>query len=209
MIDLSIFNKLGFDEKSHTYRLDGIIRCPSVTEIMNPLSSAYYKGVDNAYMSVAAKRGSDVHHCIENYWLYGCIDIPKEYAGYIEAFMSFVKERKPKPLAVEVKFFHKYLYYAGTADLLCTLDGNDGENWLIDYKTTSSINAMLTRVQLEGYRQGLESHKIPVGKKAILQLKNNGTYRLADGYEKDDIESWETFNALLTVHRFLSKYKNN
>lgn len=81
----------------------------------------------------------------------------------VEAFTYWVEEYNPKPPIHEIGarkgrtlsihpcekvVFHKRLYYAGTADLLCSING---ENWLVDLKSNDHSSARYD-LQLSGYR---------------------------------------------------------
>ena len=54
-VEIPQFPELTFDERSHIYRLDGLV-VPSVTTIMQPLSRAHYGGIDQDVLERAAER---------------------------------------------------------------------------------------------------------------------------------------------------------
>ena len=196
------FSALDFDEKSHTYKLNGVA-LPSVTTIMKPLSDNKYSTVRADVLQNAASKGSIVHNAIENYLKFGIEDISEEHKPYYLAFLEFLSDKQPTILVTESKVYHKFLRYAGTVDLICIIDG---EVYLIDYKTTAVLLEMLTRVQLEAYAKAIESHDFKVDKKAILHLKKDGTYRL-EPHDSNDSESWTVFGCLLTVNSYINKYR--
>jgi len=198
---LPAFSKLKFEEKRHMYTLDNQI-LPSVTTIMQPLNNSVYKGIDEDVMNKAAKRGTAIHNAIENYVLYGIEDIENDYRGYFEAFLEWVADYKPEPIATECRLYHKFLGYAGTADLACIIDE---KKILIDYKTSASINKMLTGVQLEAYAKAYESHGFKFDEKAVVHLKRDGSYQMLR-YKANDLENWETFSALKVVWNHIKKY---
>ena len=204
MSDIKVpeFSELAFEEKGHIYKLNGEI-VPSVTTVMNPLSRSLYKGVDEAILNKAADRGTAVHNAIETYTLYGIEDIDPEFRGYFDAYVKWYEDYDPICLANECKVYHKILRYAGTADMPVIING---QLILVDFKTSASVNKMLTGVQLEAYSKAYESHGFSFDGKAILHLKNNGKYGWTF-YPKNDTESWEVFGALLTVHNHIRKYK--
>lgn len=196
------FDELEFEEEKHIYRLDGAY-IPSVSTVMKPLSQALYYGVDDEVLNKAAMRGTAVHNAIENYVLYGIKDIDPDYEGYFRAFRDWWKETNPTCLATECRVYHKVLRYAGTADMPVVI-GN--EKILVDFKTSASVNKMLTGVQLEAYSKAYESHGVNFDGKAILHLKSDGKYGW-NYYPKNDTESWMVFGALLTVNSHIQKYK--
>ena len=163
-IDVPKFDDVEFDETTHTYRVNGVV-LPSVTTVMKPLSSSFYEAVDAGTLSNAADRGTAVHQAIENFLEYGIEDIPPEHAGYFAAFKAFLADKNPIIIATETKLYHKFLRYAGTADLLCIIDG---KVHLIDYKTTSVLVDMLVGVQLE--HSNHQSFIIPFDRDDVVLL---------------------------------------
>lgn len=190
--------ELEFEEERHLYRLYGEV-IPSVTTVMKPLSSNVYGAVDPVVLRTAANRGSTVHEAIENFLLYGIEDIPGDFSGYLDAFVAFWNQYHPKVIAVEYRMYHKYLKYAGTLDLLVEING---ERWLIDNKTSSKVEKMLTRVQLEAYKKALATHGIHVERKGILHLQKTGRFKLVE-HELDDKTAWDAFVASHTVHNYI------
>ena len=193
--------ELEFNEQRHIYKV-GIEQLPSVTTIMKPLSNALYDTVDEEVLNLAARRGTAVHNSIENYLKYGIEDIVPEFSGYFMGFLKWFTKEKPEPLGMETRIYHKFLRYAGTADLPCIIGG---KKVLIDYKTSSTVNKMLTGVQLEAYSKAYDSHGFQFDEKHILHLQKNGTYQVVT-YQRNDMESWETFNACMVIHRHVKKY---
>ena len=196
------FDELSFEEARHIYTLNGAV-IPSVTTIMRPLSQSLYKGVDEAILNKAAARGTAVHNAIENYTLFGLSDIEPMYQGYLDAYISWCNDFNPQPISTECKVYHKVLRYAGTSDLIAMIED---KRILVDYKTSATVNKMLTGIQTEAYAKAYESHDYPIDGKAILHLKKNGKYTWVY-YDKNDSESWEVFGALLTVRNHIEKYR--
>ena len=170
---------------------------------MRPLDNALYQGIDEEVIKMAACRGTAIHNAVENYVLYGIEDIEPKYAGYFEGFLKFWNEQNPEPLATESRLYHKILRYAGTADLPCVIGG---KRILIDYKTSAAVNRMLTGVQLEAYARAYDSHGFKFDGKAIVHLKNDGSYQMVQ-YRANDMESWEVFSSLMVVWNHIQKYK--
>lgn len=202
MFQIPEFEELVFDEEKHLYRLNGRI-IPSVTTLMKPLSQSYYYGIDEDVLNKAAYRGTSVHNAIENFIRFGVDDISQEYKGYFDAFKKWYAHWNPEVLATESRVYHKFLMYAGTTDLACIIQN---KTVCIDFKTSATINKALTGVQLEGYSQAYTSHGIVFDQKAIVHLKNDGTYAM-EWHDKNDHESLKVFSALITLHSHLQKYK--
>lgn len=147
---------LEFEEKKHQYVLNGTQVLPSVTTLMKPLSDTLYAGIRPETLQAAAERGTEVHSAIEDYVTLGITDISEARRGYFEAFLRWMKDYNVQPLSVEHRAYHPALGYAGTLDMLCTLSKSDTDPQvltLVDFKTSATVNKMLTGVQLEAYEQ--------------------------------------------------------
>lgn len=145
---------LAFEEKTHQYILNGTQVLPSVTTLMKPLSDTLYAGIRPETLQAAAERGTEVHSAIEDYVTLGITDISEARRGYFEAFLRWMKDYNVQPLSVEHRAYHPALGYAGTLDMLCTLSKSDTDPQvltLVDFKTSATVNKMLTGVQLEAY----------------------------------------------------------
>lgn len=199
--NFSTADGLTFDRENHLYRVSGI-PIPSVTQIMGPLSQAKYSTVSDAILQTAADRGTEVHTAIEFFLKYGVAEISERGRGYLDAFMSWYQQYKPVVNGSEVMTYHRTLLYAGTVDLLATVGG---KSTIIDYKTTAVVHDGLTTVQLEAYQRSLNSEGVKVDQKAILHLRQDGTYSFKV-YQVNDLEAWKTFCALLTIRAHNIKY---
>lgn len=201
MIELPNLSELTFTESNHQYKLNEFI-IPSVSEIMKPLSSAHYEKIDEETLNKAAERGTAVHEAVESYLLFGVEDINPCWQGYFNGFKEWIDSNDVVPVATEYRIYHKALAYAGTADCPCYVNG---KLTIVDWKTTSVISKMLTRVQLEAYAKAFESHGIKFEQKIIVQATKDGKFREVV-YGANDIESWKVFGELLDIHRYI---KNN
>ena len=194
---------LEFEEKKHQYVLNGTQVLPSVTTLMKPLSDTLYAGIRPETLQAAAERGTEVHSAIEDYVTLGITDISEARRGYFEAFLRWMKDYNVQPLSVEHRAYHPALGYAGTLDMLCTLSKSDTDPQvltLVDFKTSATVNKMLTGVQLEAYEQMLAATGLQVEQKAIVHLQADGRYQMPV-YRKNDAESWRVFMACLTIHK--------
>ena len=202
MIVIPEMDGLTFDSNAHLYSLNGVT-IPSVTQLMKPLSDSEYGGIDPKHLEIAAARGTAVHEAIENYIKFGIMDIPPEFHGYVDGFQEWWESQRPTVVASELRFYHKYMWYGGTADLLAEING---ELSLIDFKTTSKVIHSSCAVQLEAYAQALQSHGIKVKAKYILHLKPDGRWVFLP-FTTNDLESWSVFDALKTVYNYIQKNK--
>lgn len=189
--------ELVFEEEGHIYRLNGF-EIPSVSAVMEPLSAARYKGISQLTLDQAAARGTAVHSAIEDYIKFEIEDYPAEYEGYFAGFLEWMGKTGAVPVASEMRIYHKIMRYAGTVDLLATING---ELTLVDFKTTQTINSS-AGIQLAAYEHALETHGIEVRHKHILRLKKDGGYEARE-FPAKDIKSWQVFAALKTVYDYI------
>ena len=196
-------DQLTFDPQTHIYRLNDV-PIPSVTQIMQPLSRHKYRDIDEETLNHAAERGTAVHSAIEFYDRFGLDECEGEARPYFEAYLDWSRKYRPKIISNEKPTWHKHLLYAGTVDMLAEVMG---KLTLIDFKTTATLNDMLTTVQLEAYRRALDTQDPyhPIMQTAILQLKPDGTYTWKT-YKAPDLEAWQTFTALITIRAHIIKY---
>ena len=134
--------------------------------------------------------------------MYEIDDCPIELEGYYRAFKAWFAEAKPCVTAAETKIYHKVFRYAGTADLICVIDGRVT---LIDFKTTAALAEKIVNVQLHAYERAFSSHGLEIEQKAALLLSKSGEweYRM---FPKQDAEVNEVFSCLLGLHNYKTKY---
>lgn len=193
------FPELTFNEFNHTYWLNELI-IPSVTTLMKPLSDDFYRAVDPEVLEKAAKRGTAIHNAVENFARFGIEDIPPAYAGYFQAFRTWCELRQPEVLATECRVYHKILRYAGTADLICVIDGRVT---LVDYKSSAQVNSKLCAVQLEGYDRAFESHGVKIDDRMILHLSKDGKH--SEVPFQRNAKCWSVLSALMTVRNYMNE----
>lgn len=203
IVEVPEMPELSFDDTTHTYTLNGLV-IPSVSSIMEPLSSAKYAGISEKTLNRAADKGTSVHNAIENWIKFGIEDIQPEHRGYFDGFLEWWE--KSGPIIVvgsEVRMYHKLMRYGGTIDLLAYIGD---ELTLVDYKSTSALSDMTCGVQLEAYGQGLASHGIQVQRKKILHLKKDGKYGERE-YPTGDADRWRVFGSLKCVYDYIESYR--
>lgn len=170
--DLSVLKPIKFVENNHVYKLKNT-QIMSVTQIMSPLNSKIYDGINNEVMKNAASRGTNVHYACEMYDSYNVSECKNENINYFNAYKQFKTDYNVQTIKNEIKLFHKTLLFAGTIDLISIVNG---KVTLIDIKTTAVLHNKLVAVQLAGYLDALRSYDLDVEQVAVLQLKNDGTY---------------------------------
>ena len=198
MVKIPEFPELTFDEAGHIYRLNGLV-IPSVTTLMKPLSDDFYRTVDPNVLDRAARRGTAIHNAVENFTTFGVQDIAPQYAGYFQSFLQWWELRKPEPLAMEHKVYHKILRYAGTADLICVIGGR---LTLVDYKSSAQVNSKLCAVQLEGYDRAFESQGVKVDDRLILHLSKSGYQEVP--FQRSS-KCWSVLSSLMTIRNYMNE----
>lgn len=167
--------KLLFFDTDHKYTLDGE-ELPSVSEVTRFISREIYGDIGQFNLDRAAKRGTAVHKATEVLDKYGKVEISEDIEPYIKAYVAFRHEHKCEWKYIERQSYEPQKRYAGTIDRLGALDG---VCTLLDIKTTSSISKRhrtLYSVCLTLYRRMFPD--ADVKQLVILQLKNDGTYRI-------------------------------
>ena len=190
---------LEFESKTHTYKYDGV-DIPSVSEILRFCHREVYEEPDKFLMDKAADRGTRVHKADQELDETGQTEADSDIEQYVSAYVKFLNEHQVKWELIEQPVaFSRFIgmtsdtdtpEYAGTIDRFGTVDG---ENVLLDIKTTSKItkkHKLMYAAQLAGYFMALvckfrdealaedrEQEEFRC-KTAILQLKSDGTYKL-------------------------------
>lgn len=182
---------LTFNEQLHEYRYDGV-KIPSVTQIISDVGLSNFDGVNKRMMEIAQERGSFVHLACELFDK-GELDestVDPELVGYVDGWMTFCRDFKPRWLAIEKRIYSK-LGYAGTLDRLARIGR---KNILIEIKTGAKSKAH--EVQLGAY--SLEEKCSGVW---TLYLPGNGKYKI----EENNMQRGQNiFKSALTIY----KYKN-
>lgn len=188
-------NRLQFDGKlkqinfldRRVYQRGEGVYYPSVTTILqympkNKFFEMWLKDVGHnadLIMRRAGKEGTQVHEAIETlldgeelHWMddYGNAKYNEKVWEMINKFVDFWTTYKPELISTEEFVYSDEYRYAGTADLVCKLDG---ETWLIDFKTSNSLHKSYD-LQLASYAKALkESKDIEIERTGILWLKSS------------------------------------
>ena len=153
-----------FEESTHTYKIDGVV-VPSVSEIMTPLTSLYYKEIDKNILDMACYRGSQVHKAIEDFETWGEYTIDDKYKDYMLNYKIFKKFNEIEIINQEQRLTNGK--FAGTYDMLAKIDN---KTILIDHKTSKEIHNNLLSVQFAGYNELCEANGIKVDEFYCLHL---------------------------------------
>lgn len=196
-------SNLIFHEENHTYELNGV-KLPSVTEILSPFSGN--DSISAATLQHAAHRGHLVHEYTELID-YGVppedIGIEPELAGYVSAYLRFLRDWQPTWELIEQPV-HYGRAYAGTLDRYGTIDSTPV---MLDIKSTSGASRqqkVVWALQLEGYDWALPPRFPKPVKHLDLHLKSNGKYTLYDAADSENrygFDSTELFDSCLHIHK--------
>ena len=156
--------KLIFDEKTHTYTDENGQLIPSVSEIIRNWLGNKYADIDAEVLKKAQEKGNKVHREIERYLLQ---DIEPKKPTY--EFKTFKKIFKREFVATQSE---KVLYgateygaYAGTFDLLDTINGN-----IVDIKTNYSLDKEYVQIQLSLYAMALRQNDVEIKRGYVIHL---------------------------------------
>ena len=204
---------LEFYEDTHTYVYEEE-ELPSVSEILRFVRYDLYGASpkNKAALGKAADRGSRVHRACEEIDRKGMTDCDPDIIQYIAAYVKFLSEHEVEWKYIETPCFKlRPIPYAGTLDRYGVVDG---KKMLIDIKSTKTItkgNKLLYEAQLNAYgtadyfqtsKTTIDAIPLKIDEMAILQLKDDGTYKLIPVAESD------VFWRCLYLHNDLSKIKS-
>jgi hypothetical protein len=163
-----------FDEKTHTYAIDGN-PVPSVTQIISEIV-----GVAWTAAPWYLERGKAIHKCAEFIIKGKEFKFDDRLAGYITALKSFFKIVKPELIGCEQVVYSQTYRFAGTLDLGCKIGG---VKTIIDWK--HSIDKNRIPLQLGGYSVALKEMTREEFNHGIgVQIKEDGTFQMT---EKTDL----------------------
>lgn len=192
---------LKFYDERHEYTLNGE-KIPSVSEIARFASREIYGDISQYMLDNAADRGKKVHSAAEILDREKTVKVDDDIVPYIKAYMNFLKEYAPEYIAIEKAYASQTEKYAGTLDRVARIHGKDGIS-IIDIKSSSVVQKVLARIQLNGYKKLFEENTgESVSHIFILHLKKDETFRLIE-FEKDNT----LFDACLALHKALEKKK--
>lgn len=191
-----------FDERTHTYSLDGR-RLPSVTEILAATGFCeWLKKVPARTLEKATFRGQAVHRAAQLLDL-GTLDhstVRPEYQGYLWGYQVWLAESGFRPRLIEHRFHHPIYQYAGTLDREGVMD--DGTEAVVDIKTglMGRFRMLAAGLQLVAYTHSFEH---PLGLRRIgLELRADGKYRVHEAKKSEAARDFRVFLSAMTVANY-------
>ena len=198
---------LRFNARDHRYTLRGMV-IQSVTQVIEPLINQYDR-VPAEVRRLALLRGTLVHKLTEiedrsdGDWQTDALDCGLD--GYLDAWRLFKQEAGVAIYASEQRVYHHVYRYAGTLDRIISLDGSHDRLAILDLKTGVILPeaAMQTAAYMAAVNIGLKEKSNEVVDRYVVQLREDGTYRLVQYEDKSDIAA---FLAALTLSNWRSAH---
>lgn len=187
--------KLIFYDDVHRYEVDGE-EMPSVSQISRFASREVYGEISQYKLDNACERGSAVHKATEILDKYKECEVTEDIETYLRAYVQFKKDFGVGDyVAIEKPLASENLKFAGTIDRIllitkefaekvlevCKVDISDkiGKLAIIDLKSSSVVQKVLAKIQLNGYEKLVTENGIgEVGALFILHLEKNNKYKL-------------------------------
>lgn len=225
-------NKFTFNEKTHRYFYDGepmtgvttvlnVINKPALigwsarmaveyivenfdgeltTELLEDAKKAHAKKRDKA-----AEQGTDTHALVEQ-WIKSQIQgtlWARPDDKQLENFVGWAMKHNVRFLESEKRVYDKDLFLAGTADLVCEIDG---KTFIGDIKTTSGIYDLTPFMQCAAYAHMLD---YDINGTIIINLKKDGSFNEdKDVYYRYDLETdWKAFENALQLYRAMQTWE--
>lgn len=132
-----------FNEENHTYTFDGEELSGITGHLKRLVFPDLYKDVPQEVLDEAARRGTLVHHQIEDFAVNG--KVPIFPSTELTNFVNFSSVEKIKFISSEY-LVTDFLFFASAIDLV------DENNNLYDIKTTSALNREYCSWQLSIYK---------------------------------------------------------
>jgi len=171
----------------------------SVTQALDPLSD--YGDIPDWIMAKAAARGTSVH-LITEYYDNGMLgDYPDELEPYLSAWEKFLADTEFEIEQVENRVYHTLYQYAGCIDRVGRFPKSKKQpKAILDIKTTAKLMPQ-AGPQLAAYLEAynLTNKEDPATQRWICQLKDDGTYILAQHTDKTDLS---TFLSCLNISKW-------
>lgn len=175
------------------------------SEMPDEEALAYLSGLPDKRRNSSANLGSVIHGAVDAVANGRALklDISEQASAYVNGFMQFVKDKKPKFLLTETAVFNRTHRYAGTLDIVCKIGRTV---YVVDTKTGNRVYPEVA-LQLAAYkngefvgREGGDTVSLPnISKGAVLHLKPND-YSLIPARVDDEV--FETFLSVKDVFRW-------
>lgn len=137
------------------------------------------KGIPWEQRDRAGAKGTEVHKLAEQIVHGTEVEVPGHLVGHVEGYARFLDAWNVEPLLVERQIANREHWYAGTFDLIATVNG---EPTFLDIKTSKGVYGE-TALQIAAYRNaefwqdddGLEQPLPETVKAGVLHVREDGT----------------------------------
>lgn len=137
-----------FDAASHTYHLDGVALQGVTSTLLRRAFPDKYKGIDEAVLANAARKGKELHEAIQNFDRFGMLQDDR-----IELYRHIKKSYQLTTIENEYLVSDEQ-HYASSVDIVMT-DAKK-EIYLVDTKTTWTLDRASVALQLSIYKRWFE-----------------------------------------------------
>lgn len=194
------------------YCVDNVDQVASLAKTDKAGAVELVKNSTDRYSKKAAARGTDVHAMCETVMRAMMagekpkFSATKDDMAYLRNFARFIKEFNVRPKMVETTIWSQEHNYAGTFDLLCELDGVDGDV-IVDYKSGKSGVYPVAGIQQTGYRWA-DSYIDEDGNFQVMPKVAGafGMWLRPDGWAlyplRTDEAMWDVFLHLRALYQF-------
>jgi hypothetical protein len=180
------------------YVIDGV-RWPSVSEVLSTNGLTDFDGIPHGVLEHARQRGREVHDwcdMLDKGYLSVDQEPDEEIAGYVAAYIRFKEEAGFEVIASEAVVINYDYRYVGTLDRLGYRRKFKDPNrpTVVDLKCVAMVSDA-TELQVSGYAHAATIDGLfatQFGGES-LQLRKDGTYRLADCTGPQVSHDWFAF----------------
>lgn len=148
----------------------------------------------------AANRGTEVHKLAEKLVKGEEVEVPPELSGYVNSYVRFLDDWKPRPVLVEATVANLRWGYAGQLDLVADLP--NGERAVMDLKTSKGVYPE-TSLQCAAYRHAEIYLDENDTEQKLSDLNINASYVVhvrSNGYDVRPLESSEDGPYKVFIH---------
>lgn len=183
------YEKILFDETTHTYKVNGQIK-PGVTTILQDAGlSPDFSLVDPETLARKATLGKETHRVIELIFKDDLGDYDPILEPYVQAAKQFISVFNIKPIQSELAVYSSTLDCCGTLDLMANYNGT--EEGIFDFKTSSTIDLMYVGPQTAGYDLSYrewtgQAKRTPYNRFAV-HLQKSGKFKLIPCTNPNDL----------------------
>ena len=202
-----------FDEKTHTYRLNGV-KIPSVTQAIDEAGLMNLSMVDKNLLKAKADIGDKVHKTTELYdrQRLNMETLHPVLKSYLNGWIKFKEDFHFFPVYIEYKMYHPLYRYAGKIDRIGTLINSRVKSSIlaqVDIKTGVPFPsyALQSAGYTEMYNNGKPKRQ-QVQRRFAVYLHEDGTYKVHPYEDPRDIKIFLSCLTITNYKRGLSNGKS-